>query len=276
MRTRYCKPLEDNLTPSRSVIEHCRESVDHDDSDDGVALLQYRGTRAEYELGIEYSQSPDPRNRMLGADLLGQLGWGDRTFLEESVQVLISMLQDPDVGVIGRAAIALGHRSDPQAIPHLIELAKHEHSDVRYGVVAGLLGHEEPDAIKALILLTKDADAEVRNWALFGLGSQIETDTPAIRTALFEGLQASDSEARGEAMVGLAIRGDARVVDAILQEWDSEPYISQLSIEAAEAIGDSLLLPDFKGFFERMELGDDPVYREYLEDAIASCQTHTT
>ncbi len=163
MRTLYSQDFEDNLTPSRSVIEHCRESVENDDEDDSVALLQYRGTRTEYELGIEYVESLDPLDRVLGVDLLGQLGWGDQTFLEESVHALIPMLKDTDERVVFSAAIALGHRSDPQAIPHLIEIAKHENSDIRYGVVLGLLRHEDPDAIQALIQLTKDADADVRN-----------------------------------------------------------------------------------------------------------------
>lgn len=275
MKTRYSKKFEGNLTPSRAVLEHCREVGESVHYDDGVALLQYRGTHTEYGLGLEYCESLDPLDRALGADLLGQLGWGDQTFLEESVHALIPMLKDTDARVVFSAAFALGHRSDPQAIPHLLEIAKHENSDVRHGVVFGLLGHEDLDAIQALIYFTKDTDAEVRNWALFGLGMQIETDTSEIRTALFEGLQESDVEARGEAMVGLAVRGDARVVDAILNEWDSEEMISQLSIEAAGAIGDPRLLPDLQGFLEKMELDDDSVFRDYLVDAIASCQIKT-
>ena len=102
---------------------------------------------------------------------------------------------------------------------------------------SGLLGQEHTDAINTLINLAKDSDTDVRNWALFGLGSQIDINTPEIRNALFEGLDEVDDEACSEALIGLATRGDPRVVDAILKEWEGDS-ISQLSIEAAENIGD--------------------------------------
>ena len=75
-------------------------------------------------------------------------------------------------------------------------------------------------AIAALIELSSDPDYDVRNWATFGLGSQIDTDTPAIREALWARLEEPEDEVRGEAWVGLARRGDVRVAAALLRELE--------------------------------------------------------
>jgi HEAT repeat protein len=238
-----------------------------------LSLVHYRGTREEYDLGLEYCKSSDPDDRATGADVLAQLGWGDEAFLQETVSVLIPMLQDSDAYVSYCAAVALGHRWDPKAIPHLIEISEHKDPQVRNGVVFGLLGHEDPEAIHALIRLSRDSDDEVRNWALFGLGAQIDTDTPEIRNALFKGLNDPGDEARGEAMVGLAKRGDPRVVDSILKEWEGK-MIGILSLQAAETIGDSRLLPHLEGFQKTMEL-EDTLYKKQLEEAIVACRLKT-
>ena len=271
MKKRFNLKLENNLTSSRSVAEKYRQVVAQDDHDESLVLIHYRGTSEELTLGVEYINSEDPLDRATGADILGQLGWTDQTFLEESVKVLIPMLKDSDAYVAYCAAAALGHRSAPEAIPYIIDISKHKDPQVRFGVVSGLLGHEIPEAVSTLILMSKDIDTDVRNWALFGLGSQIDTDTPEIRKALFDGLSDPDDEARGEAMVGLATRGDSCVVDAILKEWEGMD-IGQLSIEAAEHIGDLRLLPCLMEFLERMDLSDDPSYLEQVERAIAACK----
>jgi hypothetical protein len=60
------------------------------------------------------------------------------------------------------------------------------------------------------------------NWATFGLGSQIEVNTKEIRDALFKRLGEEDDEIRGEALVGLSIRKDKRVLGPLLKELTSK------------------------------------------------------
>lgn len=272
---RFDARYENDPTPSRTVVERYREVVRHDDADASLALVHYRGTRLEFEIGVEYALSDDPDDRAVGADVLGQLGWYDGEFLDDSVELLIRMLGDPDSHVVYSAACALGHRADPRAIPHLIELASHPDSLVRYGVVHGLSGHEDPDAIRTLIRLSADADDDIRNWAFFGLGSQIDSDTPEIRQALVAGLSEPDLEIRGEALVGLARRKDAHAIDAIFEEW-SGGSISLLSIEAAEELVDERLLPSLMGFLGSMDLAAESYIRQKLLDAIEACQGRET
>jgi HEAT repeat protein len=121
-----------------------------------------------------------------------------------------------------------------------------------------------------LIQLSRDGDRDVRSWATFGLGSQIETDSPVIRTALIERLSDSDPEVRGEALVGLALRHEPSVVDALRAEWQHGD-ISLLSLEAAMETGDPNLLPHLLRFRDMLDTSDAPQCAETLAEAITAC-----
>lgn len=268
MKTRFNSELENDPTPSRFLIERYRATLDEheDDPDCSLALVHYRGTREELDLGLEYSRSPDPKDRITGAYALAQLGWSDQTYLEESVDRLIELLSDEDPRVIDEAAIALGHRGDARAVAHLLPLVAHPDAQIRYGTVFGLTGHEDDQAIAALITLAGDPDEDVRDWAVFGLGSQIETDTTAIRQALWRALDDSSSDVRGEALVGLATRQAPGVIDAIIREWREHEEICGLSLEAAS---------EFPGFPEDGEFDDadeDMPLEEYRARLIAALE----
>lgn len=208
---RHDERFENDATPSRAVVERYRSRVHDNKGDASLALVHYRGGREECDLGIEYARSSDALDRETGADILAQLGWADRSFLDESVAVLIRLLDDANEDVVAAAAVALGHRGAPSAIPSLIRLANHPKAAIRLGVVHGLTGHSHPDAIRVMIRLSSDSDRDVRNWATFGLGSQIKDDTPEIRAALRANVRDPDHEIRGEAIVGLAERNDPEV-----------------------------------------------------------------
>jgi HEAT repeat protein len=72
--------------------------------------------------------------------------------------------------------------------------------------------------------LMRDSDSDVRDWATFGLGTQSEADSEAIRGALFERLPDTDQDTRAEAAVGLAKRKDLRVLPVVLEELDRDEY----------------------------------------------------
>ncbi len=221
---------------------YLREGMETDDGSHAIATLHFRGGQTEFDLGKHFAESADPDQRAAGADILSQLGWDKMTFQDESVDLLIHLLNDPDANVVGSAAMALGHRNDLRAIPFLLPLVNHPDSAVRYGVVAGLSRHNDTDAITALIQLSNDEDDATRDWATFGLGSQIEFDSPALRDALVARLTDSDAEIRGEAMVGLARRADERVRPAIAQEL-AGPFHGDWSLEAAELLSNAEWLP---------------------------------
>jgi len=59
--------------------------------------------------------------------------------------------------------------------------------------------------------------------------AQVEADTPEIRDALCDHTSNAHTETRGEAMVGLARRKDARVLESLNRELASD-YVGRLAV----------------------------------------------
>ncbi len=257
---------------SEELIEvHRQEMNSAEDTREAIGVLHFRGGWKEFELGRQLTKSEDPEDRAMGADILSQLGWEKRTFHQESVDILINLLNDLDHLVIHYAAISLGHRNDPQAIPPLAELATHEDPLVRFGVTLGLSCHDDEQAITVLIQLCRDQDDDVRNWAMFALACQTDMDGFDVRGVLAAGLHDSEAEIRGEALVGLARRKDTRVFSELVKEWASHD-VSILSIEAAEELADPQLIPYLMNLQESLDLTEEEYFQDRIMDAIIACE----
>lgn len=210
----------------------------------------------------------------LGADILGQLGFyvdfTNLPFKEQTIPILLKLSEtENNIKTLQSIIFALGRMKDEKAIQRILKLKNYAHEDIRFAVVHGLLTIDEIDAIKALIELSADSDEDVRNWATFGLGSQIETDTEEIRNALFArtGEKGSEvcGEIRGEALVGLAVRKDKRVIEPLLKEFASET-VGKLSVEAAVEIADARLCDSLLELKDWLDVDTD-----LLNEAIKNC-----
>jgi HEAT repeat protein len=237
-----------------------------------LGIVQYRGGQDEFEMAAQLATSRVAHERRVAADILAQLGWQEKTYQSESVEILFSLLGDTDEAVLQASAIACGHRNSPFCVARLIELAKHASEGVRYGVSYGLAGQDEPAAIAALTLLSNDEDRDVRDWATFALGSQTDLDTPDLREALRARLRDIDAEIRGEALVGLARRRDEHLKSAVLKELSGELY-GDWVLEAAQEIADPDFIPALEGM--RARIGSDLPERFVLQldRALLACQT---
>jgi HEAT repeat protein len=151
----------DTRSTSEIIATYLQNSDDSDKAD-LLAIIQYRGGPEEFRAGLALLASSDSRERVAGADVLAQLGWQDRTFLEESVDALLCALRDPDDEVVQSAIFALGHRESPRAIEALLPFVEHPCADFRYASVHGLMPHDTPTVVDALIRLCRDADRDVR------------------------------------------------------------------------------------------------------------------
>lgn len=276
-------PLEDWRHDPRSNEELLYAALTEEDEDlawDAIMIMHLRGSPDIFEAARQLCASKDVRERRVGADILGQLGLLGQAFQEESVQLLLGMLeheQDPDV--LDSVAVALGHRKDPRAVEPLARLKNHPAEDVRFSVVFGLLTHEDELAIQTLIELSSDENAHVRDWATFGIGSQIETDTPAIRAALLARLTDEDPDTRNEAITGLARRHDQRVVEFLLAAL--EPAFADSvdpdtfryrELEAIEELGDPRFYPALARLRDNWKGDKDTYLYNWLEDAIEACR----
>jgi HEAT repeat protein len=200
-----------------------------------VRAVHARSDATVFRRAVSLCSDSDPVQRAVGADVLAQLGMspdgGNYPFADESAPVLLSLLEDSDTRVIASALYALGHlkRGKPT---DLASLKDHSSEDVRAALAYALGGRDDDLSCGALIVLAADLDLDTRNWATFALGTLSERDSPSIREALMARLSDDDDEVRGEAMLGLAKRQDARATQVILKEL-SRREVTNFAIEAA-------------------------------------------
>ncbi|MGE6758303.1 HEAT repeat domain-containing protein [Corallococcus interemptor] len=259
----------------RSVPELIALALQGDEDDEtawkAIWELRTRGDDEVFEAAVRLLHSPSSCERGRGADILAQLGSpkpGPELVTRCADEILAALATEQEAAVLASMGTALGHLRDARAVPALQPLKDHPDSDVRMGVVMGMMPHRDPVAIQTLIQLSRDSDEDVRNWATFSLGSQAEdVDTPELRDALFDRLTESNIELRGEALVGLALRKDPRVLEPLRRELESSEVIV-LAVEAAQALEDVSLLP----LLLRLREGPgeaDSYFRHVLADAIA-------
>jgi HEAT repeat protein len=245
-------------------------ALDNDEGATCVVALHYRGTREVFEAASALCASPDARERGIGVWILGQIGVSTPTFVEESVDLLLRMLEtERDTEILENIAVALGHRRDPRAIGPLVALRHHRDAYVRYGVVVGLMSFDDSRVIDTLIGLSGDLDVRVRDWATFGLGSIQDVDTPAVRAALFARVDDDDEQVRGEAMVGLARRRDPRVTDWIRRELAGDSP-GELAIRAAAEFPHESFVPHLSALLELRNAKATP--DADIFEAIARCR----
>lgn len=265
----------DDTRSSEELVAACLTTEDEDDRWDLVWSIQRRGGETEFRLAEDLCRSTDPERRELGADILGQLRVENRTFQEESVTILLELLNDPDETVLDSAITALGHRQDPRSVSPVCAFATHPDSDIRYAVARALGGPEDAESTATLIQLSQDENEEVRDWATFGLGSLSKADSPEIREALFARTEEENGEIRGEALIGLARRKDERALGLVLRELNG-PFEGSWVLEAAELLADASLVAPLSSLREILHAEDLKRFGDELDDAIAACRRGTS
>lgn len=240
-----------NGTPIRLDQQSTQELVnllltnrDEDDADSAywsaMRVLHERGTADVFEAARSLCLSECSLQQRIGCGILAQLGHSAKPFASASFPLVASVIRrTDDKETLANALCALGWLGDPRGVDLALPYIGHDDSDIRYWVTHALTGmNEDERSIEGLIRLTIDSCAIVRDWATFGLGSQTEKDSPAIREALLARLDDIDVVVRGEALVGLAKRQDERVIEPLLHALESETYKDTANDYAAEALGE--------------------------------------
>lgn len=263
-----------------------------------IRALHRRTDRGAFDAALAAACSPDLPRRIVGVHVLGQIGYlADRPYQCEALAALLTESGRADDDELVAATVsALGYVADPLARPGILRHVDHPDPEVRRCVAAalpacavaeipgpdagprpetapGLKADTYPDAdadiVHALIALTRDPAAAVRDWATFGLGSQLRTDSPAVRAALADRLDDPDGDIAGEALLGLACRRDPRASARVLRRLEDDP--GNLIIEAAEELADPACLPALLRLRERLGLNTQSAEARALDAAIAAC-----
>jgi HEAT repeat protein len=243
---------------------------------DVVRELQRRGDIPAFEAASALCAAPTPASRELGLDVLAQLGYTiGRPYLEETLPIVFTLCSaEEPKRVLTSAICALGHLYDTRAQPYLLENARHPDEDVRFTVAQALPNvagdPPSPEVVEALTTLTRDTDADVRDWATFGLGSIVAIDTDGVREALLARIDDPEGDTSGEALVGLATRGERRIVDRVLKLLEN-PDVGNLIVEAAGKLPDQRYLP---ALYRLRDLGweSEDLRGSLLAPAIDACE----
>ena len=183
-----------------------------------IRELHAVGTREVFEGAVRLCNSTSAKERVAGADILGQLSaWTD-----DAIPALMNLLGDSEVCVIESAVHALSQKQDARTIDALSRVSQHDASNVRWAVATALedlIGDERAERV--LLMLMRDGDTSVRDRATFAVGSLSDHDTPRIRAALAERLSDEDRAVANEAALGLARRRDARAIPYIASAVES-------------------------------------------------------
>ena len=222
-----------------AIDEALAADADSDRRRRAIDRLQRRHDHETFDAALALCRSGEPRRRVLGIEILAQFGYvedeSERPFRERTIRSLLELAEtERSVPVLRAIGTAFGHLHDARAIDLLVRLAGNRSEVIRLGAVEGLLGHDDDRAVDALVTLSTDSDTSVRDWATFGLGSMIARDTLQVRDALMARSADADPDTRGEALVGLAARGDQRAIEPLLREL--EEYEGTLLDEALELL----------------------------------------
>ncbi|RYG67963.1 hypothetical protein EON80_12595 [bacterium] len=249
---------------------------------DIVWMLSYRGDRETLEATLPLTRG-DVFERKFAAAILGPFAprvaleiddiirTPRRFASEQIIDVLLEMLvSETNEAVLGALVSSLGQYQEldiriPAAIGQFLQ---YPNIDIRWSLAVGLARYDTPETTRMLIVLSSDRDASVRQWATFGLASLSQENSPEVRAALLARLKDKKTETRIEAIEGLALRRDLRVVPAVKQEFDDsanapwKPTRYLPSERLMEALG---------------SMANDPVFgseRAQVQGIIAHCQAY--
>jgi len=249
-------PNKFNDKSTSELVNLLLTNRDEDESDsvywEAMWAIRRRITEEVFKSAQSLCESECSLEQRIGCDVLAQLGGAERPFASNSYPLVASVLRkssDPDT--LTSAISALGWLGDLRGVDLVLPYLGHEDSDVRYWVTQSLTAlHADQRSIDGLIRLTADSSVEVRDWATFGLGSLTDVDSPEVRDALVARLADDDAIVRGEALVGMAKRQDARVIEPLRQAFEEGTYGQRISDFARDALDE---LRDFENYPQLMK-----------------------
>ena len=234
---------------------------------DDVSELRKRPNNDVFTKSFELAKSNDDLQKIIGLDILQQLGFEPRFNKKETLDLHFELLE---VAQSNRVLVSIfhgiGHNNDELEdwqISKLVEFKNQTNTEVKHALISALSGIENLQAISALIEFTKQKEPSIRNWATFGIGTQIDTDNAEIRNALWNLVGDSDYDTKSEAIVGLAKRNDEKIKKVILAELQSDSF-GTLLFDAILALGDDDYLPILNDKLQQVKNEDNEINRGWI------------
>ncbi len=240
---------------------------DECESSPALVVLQASKERDVLEAALELTKSDIALERELAVLIL--MRTPGLTFKEEAVAAVKAMLETEREDAVFRAlAYAVSHLDIDDCSEFLARVAQSLNASTRYAAAYGLGGRLDDDlAVKTLITLSQDSDDDIRDWATFGLYNGLEQQPyirDDIREALFANIDDDHDETRYEALEGLSICKDPRVIVPLIAALELDEVWNS-ALEAAIALAHPSLHPALVKLNERIP------GNELIEEALLAC-----
>jgi len=264
--------------PTRECVRIALRHWDQHRCWQAILEMQMRGSEETLALVRRLAGSANWRRRTLGMYVASQLrqrrgngeGRGIEFGVHETQRLLVAGLKDNHDEVVRAAISGLGHRPLPDALERLVALDARSNAPFQLNLASTLGYYDSPSASEVLLRLANDSDDLVRDWATFSLGTMHSADSQPIRDQLWKNLHDVHEDVRGEALIGLANRGDPRAVAHLIAHLSVDSPVYEL--EAAQALADPALWDTLSGLADALTPFDgDGHWEGRLAAAIAAC-----
>jgi hypothetical protein len=223
---------------------------------ENISELRKRKTKSIFEKSCQLVNSNIEKEKIIGIDILAQLGVTPRPFLKETMKLVFENLKkETNPKIIKSLLYAIGHNNEKLSKSEISLICSFKNSSeniVRESLVFSLLGVENNEAIETLIFLSNDKIYYIRDWATFGIGAQIEITNDKIINALWNRINDKNRDTKDEAILGLAKRKDKRIKKIIEKELIKDKFKSLL-FEAIEELEDKELLKPTEEYLSKYE-----------------------
>jgi HEAT repeat protein len=161
-----------------------------------------------------------------------------------TINALTGALADPNWQIRRAAARGLAQSDQPDVLPHLLRVLRHEYNDITIlNSALQALALLSTDNIDALGELLDDSDAEIRMYATLALSAGTQRDQ-RITALLLRALQDPDANVRYHAIEGLGKVGTADATDGLLTIVETRDFFLAFpALDALANIGDARVAP---------------------------------
>lgn len=196
-----------------------------------IRILRSRPSKDLFNKCVEFINSNDQNKKVIGIDILAQLGKDKRPFRKETLKIYFELLNtETDGDILFSILSGISFNEKELNKKQINQIASFQNSNsnlIKQGIVHALGFIEDKKAIDILIKLSKDKANNIRSWATFYIG-QVDFDNESIREALWNRIYDTHQETRLEAITGLAKRKDDRITEVIKQEIIKDDFGSLL------------------------------------------------
>ncbi|MES2732755.1 MAG: hypothetical protein V4714_13445 [Bacteroidota bacterium] len=238
---------------------------------ENIRELRSRGSKEVFIKSVELINSDIAKERLIGAEILSQLGLPPRPFIKQTFEIFFELLKtETNNLVISTMFYGIGHNSEhlkKKDIDFICTFKDNKNIEIKQGLVFALCGIDDNSAIDTLIDFTKDKRSSIRDWATFGIGVQSDRDDLKIRAALWNRVSDKHFKTRREAIFGLAKRKDKRIKEILKKELETIDNHGSYMLEAIEEFQDKDFIDLLKQKIISNEI-DKKINPEWLENSI--------